>query len=237
MVEYVAIPLISGGSTHLLHWTEDLMSIVASRPLHAVRAGLVWVIRRFPKGSIWQTRYICLPLAVAACTYVLTHSALSLPLRALWFMLGLTIWTLLEYVIHRFVFHYRPRTEVGRALLERFHILHHDDPHDQTQVCIPVVANTLFWTWLFSTMILLGGGWDASLIVTCGIALMMVVYDLAHFSAHYGKATNRVLKRLKKHHMLHHFSDHHSRFGVTSPFWDAVFHTRGAAERPVETRG
>jgi sterol desaturase/sphingolipid hydroxylase (fatty acid hydroxylase superfamily) len=198
---------------------------MASRVAHDLKSAALWSIRRFPQGSIWQTRFVCLPVALVASTIALTHSSLSYPARALWFLFGVFLWTFLEYVIHRWVFHYRPRTEIAVALLERFHILHHDDPHDQRQVCIPLVASILFWAWLFTNMILLGGGLDASLIVTCGIAMMMVVYDLAHFSTHYMKATNRFLKMLKKHHMLHHFSNHARRFGVTSPFWDYVFRT------------
>ena len=74
------------------------------------------------------------------------------------------------------------------------------------------------------------GPWDTTLtqllgLLTASFCLMVAIYDIAHFSAHYMPATNGVLKFLKKHHMLHHFDDHSKRFGVTSPFWDFVFGT------------
>lgn len=193
----------------------------------APRRALFWAIKNFPNGSIWQTRYICFPLAIVMSTLALSQSALGYGTRVFWFAFGVFVWTFLEYVIHRWVFHYEPTTEVGKALMGRFHIQHHADPADQTQVCIPPVLVAFFWGALFINMVLFGGNRDASLLVTCGIAIMMVIYDICHFSTHYHKATNRLLKGLKKHHMLHHFSNHSRRFGVTSPFWDYVFRTQG----------
>src|SRR3989454_2408323 len=32
------------------------------------------------------------------------------------FLLGVLLWTLLEYFIHRYIFHYEPKTRVGKRL-------------------------------------------------------------------------------------------------------------------------
>src|SRR5438132_5233843 len=32
------------------------------------------------------------------------------------FLLGMLLWTLLEYLIHRYIFHYEPKTRVGKRL-------------------------------------------------------------------------------------------------------------------------
>lgn len=197
----------------------------SSSALQSVKSGAIWVVRRFPDGSIWQSRYLALPIVTAVSTLSISSSALGYGARALWFLLGIFLWTFLEYVIHRWVFHYRPRTEIGIAILERFHITHHHHPDDQKIVCIPLVLAAPFMAWIFFNLVLLGGNWDASLLLTCGIAFGMTVYDITHFSTHYMKATNPILKALKKQHMLHHFSDHNKRFGVTSPLWDYVFGT------------
>jgi sterol desaturase/sphingolipid hydroxylase (fatty acid hydroxylase superfamily) len=188
---------------------------------------LIRAIERFPKGSIWQSRFISLPLAIVASTLALAGHGATLPFgeRLLWFVLGVATWIPAEYVLHRWVLHWRPRTRVGTALLRRFHIQHHDDPADQSQVCIPAILGVAESFVLYAVIVLFGGGIGAAFLYTAGLSLMMVVYDIAHFSAHYMPATNPLLKYLKKHHMLHHFSDHSKRFGVTSPFMDFVFGT------------
>jgi len=186
-------------------------------------------IRNFPKGSIWQTRFICLPVMIILSTWAFSTTrfdTLNFAGKAGAFLSGVTLWTLLEYVLHRWVLHYHPTTRVGRALLDRLHIFHHDEPKDQTQVCIPPSLIFLQGLVIFGVAIgLVRLPFAPTVFFVSGLMMMMVVYDIAHFSTHYMPASNRLLQVLKKHHMLHHFANHQSRFGVTSPFWDYVFRT------------
>lgn len=182
-------------------------------------------IYRIPKGSIWQTRYVCFPLAIVASTLFLSRSDLSGLARAFWFFSGVALWTLLEYVLHRWMLHYSARSLIGRAVVDRLHVLHHHDPKDQTQVCIPPWAFLTFLSGFLALAFATGIGWERAALLTSGVGLMMALYDITHFSTHYMPATNAWLRLLKKQHMLHHFSDHTKRFGVTSPLWDYVFRT------------
>lgn len=193
--------------------------------MNSIKSALIILIQKFPKGSIWQTRYICLPLIIIITTLTLSHSSLGYGERAMWFVLGLLSWTFLEYVFHRWILHWHPHTDVDRALVERLHIFHHEDPSDESQVCIPVLLGVMGWTMIYLLILCLGANPSGGLLVICGIFLMMTIYDITHFSAHYMNPTNLYLRILKKHHMLHHFSDHTKRFGVTSPIWDYVFNT------------
>jgi sterol desaturase/sphingolipid hydroxylase (fatty acid hydroxylase superfamily) len=187
---------------------------------------LAKIIDRFPAGSIWQTSLLSLPLTVAASTFVISHSRLHYWERAAWFVFGLLSWTLLEYLLHRWFLHYVPQSTVMTSLLRRLHIDHHENPRDQGKVCIPVILQLPVWALLYGIVLLAGGNPEASLIAVCGIAVLMVAYDIVHFSVHYLDASNPLFKFLKKHHALHHFSDHTKRFGVTSPLWDWVFQTQ-----------
>ncbi len=187
-----------------------------------------WV-RKFPKGSIWQTRFICLPLMISLSTWAFSTTVFA---RFSWsgkfgfFFVGALVWTLLEYVLHRWVLHFQASSRVGTAILDRLHIFHHHDPKDQSQVCIPPVLVFLQGAVLFAILFfLVRAPIEPSVFFVSGLMTMMVVYDITHFSTHYMPATNGLLQGLKKHHMLHHFSDHGRRFGVTSPFWDYVFRT------------
>ena len=53
-------------------------------------------------------------------------------------LLGIFLWTLLEYIIHRFAFHYNPKTEVGKKLHFLVHGIHHDYPRDSTRLVMPL---------------------------------------------------------------------------------------------------
>src|SRR2546421_3761184 len=44
------------------------------------------------------------------------RSQLSILAVAALFVVGILIWTLLEYIIHRWIFHYEPRTRSGKQL-------------------------------------------------------------------------------------------------------------------------
>ena len=185
---------------------------------------LIETIYKAPKGSIWQERYIALPMVVIFSTITIMQPYGSFLTRLAYFILGGFLWTFFEYFLHRFAFHYQPKSVIGKALLDRFHIYHHNDTKDETQVCIPLYISLPAWALLFGIFSLFLGFYKASLFIS-GFALMTIIYDIVHFSTHYMPARNPFLKFLKKHHALHHFSDHHKRFGVTSPLWDFVFRT------------
>ncbi len=182
------------------------------------------IIYKLPKGSIWQERYIMLPLIVMSTTLALSRPFASWPIRLSFFLGGVVTWTLAEYCLHRWILHFNAQSEAGKALINRLHAFHHDDPKDASQVCIPIFLSLILWTPPFLAFLLIGGVEQAWLF-TSGFAFMLLIYDITHYSTHYMPATNWLLKLLKRQHTLHHFSDHTKRFGVTSPFWDLVFRT------------
>src|SRR5246127_5151912 len=56
---------------------------------------------------------------------------LSFLVVAGFFLLGVLLWTLLEYLIHRYVFHYEPKTRVGKRLPYIIHGVPHDYPNEE----------------------------------------------------------------------------------------------------------
>jgi sterol desaturase/sphingolipid hydroxylase (fatty acid hydroxylase superfamily) len=55
--------------------------------------------------------------------------------------LGLVFWTFTEYAMHRWVFHFRAESRVGKYLVFLFHGIHHDDPQDPTRLVMPPVVS------------------------------------------------------------------------------------------------
>jgi len=137
---------------------------------------------------------------------------------------GLFTWTLTEYLLHRFVFHWVNETSWGKRVHFVLHGVHHDYPNDKTRLVMPLGASIpmaiLFYVLfrgLFGVVI------GEPLYIGMGIGYLL--YDGTHYAVHHFKQTTKLGKWLRKHHMVHHFADHEGGFGVSSPLWDLVFGT------------
>jgi sterol desaturase/sphingolipid hydroxylase (fatty acid hydroxylase superfamily) len=151
--------------------------------------------------------------------------------------LGLLIWTLVEYTMHRWVFHYQPTSRLGKQFHFLLHGVHHDYPKDATRLVMPPVVSiplALFFCGCF----FLGFGRLAPA-AFAGFLVGYLFYDMVHYATHHFSMKRGVWLWLKKYHMRHHYDDDHSGYGVSSPLWDYVFGTRAPraqAERsPLET--
>ncbi len=142
---------------------------------------------------------------------------------------GLFLWTLVEYGLHRFVFHFEPRSERQKRLSYLFHGVHHAQPMCKSRLVMPfamsIPLGLLFYGLLalVFTVILGRGQWVAP--VYAGLLAGYVTYDMMHYAAHHFRLKSRVLKAIRRSHMQHHGSTDDKRFGVTSPLWDYVFGT------------
>jgi 4-hydroxysphinganine ceramide fatty acyl 2-hydroxylase len=139
------------------------------------------------------------------------------------FLLGVILWTLLEYVIHRWFFHYQPKTNWGRKLHFIVHGVHHDYPNDASRLVMPPVISlplAVAFFVLFASVL----GRDGA-IVWAGLVSGYLCYDMIHYATHHFAMKNRVAAQLKAYHLRHHFKDDHAGYGVSSPLWDHVFRT------------
>ncbi len=138
---------------------------------------------------------------------------------------GVFTWTLAEYFLHRFLFHYPARSKVGKWLVFLFHGVHHTDPKDKTRLVMPpagAIPIMIVIYLLFSLVI--PKPWIEPF---CGgFIIGYLIYDYIHFATHHFPMRNRVAHYLKLYHLRHHFSGEPGRFGVSSPLWDWVFNTR-----------
>jgi sterol desaturase/sphingolipid hydroxylase (fatty acid hydroxylase superfamily) len=156
-------------------------------------------------------------------------SALSI---ALGFLLGLLLWTLAEYLLHRFVFHFPPRSERQERVLFLFHGVHHAQPKIKTRLVMPpavsiplaVIFYALFW--LVLDLALGVPGWLPQ--TFGGFIAGYLAYDMIHYATHHFPMRSRLPKALKRYHMQHHYKTPSARFGVSSPLWDMVFGTMPA---------
>jgi dihydroceramide fatty acyl 2-hydroxylase len=146
------------------------------------------------------------------------------------FFAGVGAWSLLEYLLHRFVFHFEPDTEWGRRLHFVIHGVHHDYPHDPMRLVMPPsvsVPLAIVFFLLFTA--LLGPAWG--LPAFAGLILGYLIYDMTHYHVHHHRAKNKLSLMVRRYHYRHHFQQSDRGYGVTSPLWDRVFRTGPVLKR------
>jgi len=185
------------------------------------------------KTSWWVVPTIWLPPVVYGTYISRTGFSSTLQEAAYWF-LGLFLWTIVEYVLHRFLFHldqFLPDNRVALTTHFLLHGIHHYLPMDKLRLVMPPtlflalalpfwkLAHTVFyWNWSVATT------------VFCGGIFGYICYDLTHYFLHH-KTLPAYWRELKKYHLQHHYMDYENGFGVTSRFWDVIFGTE-LAPRP-----
>jgi len=170
---------------------------------------------------------------------------------ALLFLGGALFWSLLEYVIHRFVFHppqwveeetraVTGSLEPGAAVIpalptwrHKFYFLvhgvHHDYPNDSRRLVMPpsvsiplaVVFYVLF-TWAIGPL---------TPAAFAGLVGGYLVYDTTHYLTHHSAGKTALGRYQKKRHFRHHYYDSTRNFGVSSPLWDLIWGTQGRSGR------
>jgi sterol desaturase/sphingolipid hydroxylase (fatty acid hydroxylase superfamily) len=146
------------------------------------------------------------------------------------FLVGLIVWTLAEYTLHRFVFHFRPRAPWQERLAFLFHGVHHLQPQCKTRLVMPPVVSIPLALLFYSAFYLVVGvmfaspHWVAPLFA--GFIFGYIIYDMLHYATHHIAMRKGIWKYLKRHHMRHHYKTPNQRYGVSSPLWDFVFGTQ-----------
>ena len=156
--------------------------------------------------------------------YQSINDGITLASFGLFFLFGFAVWTITEYLLHRFIFHYHPSSEFGKKIHFIFHGVHHDYPRDKKRLVLPPSASiplaTLFY-FLFSVVLT-----DLHLFAFfSGFLLGYLIYDMLHYAMHHYNFKSGIMKKIKQHHMLHHYQDPTKGFGVSSSIWDIVLHS------------
>ncbi len=168
--------------------------------------------------------YIYVPLIIL-CFYrsifIYHNTFWQIPLLII---LGLFLWTFTEYILHRFIFHHEPSSEIGKRIHFITHGVHHDYPNDSKRlVMVPSISLPLcvFFYALFY-FILSAQYVDAYFI---GYVAGYLFYDMSHYFLHHGNFKSKFWADLKNHHMRHHYVEPERGFGVSTAFWDHIFRT------------
>lgn len=208
-------------------WIDDKRSYL--QPVRVFRLGLL--------EKATYTPWWVVPLVWFSVVAVQMREALlsDSPRAALVLLAGYVAWFPAEYVLHRYAFHFRPRSGVGNVMHFLLHGIHHLSPDDPLRLVFPPFFGL---TCLYAPFLALLSRllpWPDALSLASGLLLGYVQYDMTHYYLHFGRKgapwLRRATSELFKRHMSHHSNTPHLYFGVSNTIVDALFGTNGATRK------
>jgi 4-hydroxysphinganine ceramide fatty acyl 2-hydroxylase len=187
--------------------------------------------RRFYPSTVFYTAY------TLTVTYFALRSGRSMAAIA-YFTGGIAVWTLIEYVFHRFVLHGRfpdgpgAYRKFAHTYLDPLHWEHHARPWDGNHIngtlkdTLPVLVVFAAASWLFPL--------PTGPMLVAGIVAGYVVEEWVHHSVHFYRFDNRYFDYIRRHHLYHHSpKGMEVAFGLSNGFWDIVWDTRISEEERI----
>lgn len=130
-------------------------------------------------------------------------------------LLGLFIFSYLEYSVHRWLFH------GSVQMIVQGHRAHHENP--QGYDALPFFLPSLIILGLTCVFVLLMPT-SYAFLLSGAVAFGYVTYGLSHFSIHHTRFHQSLVRRWAGNHLIHHYHPE-SNFGVTTPLWDILLGT------------
>ncbi len=197
-------------------WKLALPGVILTINLGVVAGTYAWATSR--PGSGWSV----IPLGV---------------------LFGLLVWTLFEYVLHRWLLHHTRHPLLRKIFWSGFHREHHmylqmkDPDHHGIHIAItfPIIL-LLLGAVGFAT----DSGWG--LAILAGYLLGYCAYEALHWLFHSGVSERGLgkfppLHRLWAAHTVHHLHRADTNYGFITLFWDKRFHTYLPTDKARARRG
>lgn len=120
-------------------------------------------------------------------------------------ILGLMLWTLAEYLLHRFLFHFPAKTPGQERISFLFHGIHHEQPKIKTRLVMPPavsipLALVFYGLFVFVFTLLFGiPNWVSS--VFAGFITGYTFYDMTHYATHHTPMKKGYFRTVRQQHM------------------------------------
>jgi len=173
--------------------------------------------------------HIAIPLAMywtagaVSLWYSTARLGIGWGVAILLFLGGVLLFTLIEYLMHRFLYHIPGNTPWRERFRYVVHGVHHDHPRDKSRLAQPPITSILLAVVLYGLFTWTMG--DHGTAFCGGVLFGYSSYLLIHYATHMFKPPKNFLGVLWKNHNLHHYVNDDGAFGVSSPLWDYVFGT------------
>lgn len=193
-------------------------------------------IKNKGQGRLFQSEYLemmtkthpvviyslYIPVVIFLLYYGFTYRFMNVGTIILFFLGGILAWSLMEYVLHRFIFHYVSENPKLQRIVYKLHGIHHEYPRDRERLFMPPVPSLVVATFFFSLQYLIMG-WNV-LAFFPGFLAGYLLYGSMHYAIH-AFTPPSFLKALWRNHHLHHYKYPEKGFGVSSVLWDHIFRT------------
>jgi hypothetical protein len=193
-------------------------------------------IKNKGQGRLFQSEYLemmtkthpvviyslYIPVVIFLLYYAFTYRFMSVGVAILFFLGGVLAWSLMEYVLHRFIFHYVTENPKLQRVVYKLHGIHHEYPRDRERLFMPPIPSLVVATFFFSLQYLIMG-WNV-LAFFPGFLIGYLLYGSMHYAIH-AFTPPSFLKALWRNHHLHHYKYPEKGFGVSSVLWDHIFRT------------
>lgn len=193
-------------------------------------------IKNKGQGKLFQSEYLemmtkthpiviysmYVPVIVFLVYYAIAYEVLKSG-RVVWlFLVGMLAWSLMEYILHRFIFHFITDNPKLEKIVYKIHGVHHEYPRDRERLFMPPIPSLILATFFFSIQYLLFD-WNV-LAFFPGFLFGYLMYGSMHYAIH-AFTPPSFLKALWRNHHLHHYKYPEKGFGVSSVLWDHIFKT------------
>jgi len=191
------------------------------------------ILERLTHTHISAPLIIFFGIASLLIYYGIIEKGFKVPQMILLFFGGLFFFSLVEYLMHRYLYHIPATTQRRKNISYTMHGVHHDYPKDKSRLAMPPVLSLLIATILFIVYRAVLG--DLVFGFLAGFLVGYAGYLAIHYSVHAFRVPKNFLKVLWHHHAIHHYREPDRAFGVSSPLWDYVFRTM-PRKSPVERK-
>lgn len=173
-----------------------------------------WVV-----PALWLPAYTALLAAGCAAHGLAAGTAASLVL------VGVVAWQLMEYAVHRHLFHAHALSYWGITAHFLFHGCHHKYPMDKLRLVFPPLPAALIMLLVYATLRALLPP-PAALCVFVGMGYGYIAYDCIHYGIHHGRLPLwGLLDYLRARHTHHHFHNCTKLYGISSVVFDVLLGT------------
>ena len=170
------------------------------------------------------------------CLWIAIHNPDISFFGDLWmFPVGMIAFSLVEYLIHRFLFHFHTSSPQQEKIQYSIHGIHHEYPRDKDRLVMPIVLSLLLSFLFYLLFRVLFGA--SGILFFSGFIAGYSTYLSIHYAVHAMKPPRNFLKYLWKHHSLHHYASVHTAYSVSFPIWDYLFGTMPRDRHPGREAG
>ncbi len=173
--------------------------------------------------------HIAVPLTIfslfsgALLIWSVTHTSLSAGTTIGLFVLGFIVFTWVEYIVHRYVFHIKPISAARAKFQYTIHGIHHEYPKDKDRLAMPPLLSVTISTILLLLFRVVMG--DFAFAFLPGFLVGYAAYLGVHYMVHAFAPPKNFFRLLWVNHGTHHYKNGEMIYGVSSPLWDYIYGT------------